>query len=189
MGLRARLSLKHSVSDHNDDEEECRPWRRRLFMAFTWRSALKIAFLLLLLAAIVTACFTLPIEKVSSSCFDQFFLLHYRFSFCMWLMTIARGFFLIDMAYPFPFSFPYPSALELCLRLKFRLWTIWSNYGCSGEGFAKNLFSLHGNFWIYLFVFKFVECSVCSTYELCTWILLVGFWGLRVYDELLIFNL
>ncbi|KAA0033425.1 TVP38/TMEM64 family membrane protein slr0305-like [Cucumis melo var. makuwa] len=63
-GLRARLSLKHSISDHNDDEEECRPWRRRLSMAFTWRSALKITLLLLLLAAAVTACFTLPIEKI-----------------------------------------------------------------------------------------------------------------------------
>lgn len=58
------MSLKHSISDHNDDEEECRPWRRRLSMAFTWRSALKIILLLLLLAAAVTACFTLPIEKI-----------------------------------------------------------------------------------------------------------------------------
>ncbi|KAF7837232.1 TVP38/TMEM64 family membrane protein slr0305 family [Senna tora] len=33
-------------------------------MAFTWTSAFRITLLLLLLAAIVTACFTLPIEKI-----------------------------------------------------------------------------------------------------------------------------
>lgn len=63
-GLRARLSLKQEISDYNDDDEECRPWRRRLFMAFTWGSALRITLLLLLLAAVVIACFTLPVEKV-----------------------------------------------------------------------------------------------------------------------------
>lgn len=63
-GLRARLSLKQTISDYNDDDEECRPWRRRLFMAFTWGSALRITLLLLLLAAVVVACFTLPVEKV-----------------------------------------------------------------------------------------------------------------------------
>ncbi|CAN6726298.1 hypothetical protein ACFX13_012645 [Malus domestica] len=33
-------------------------------MAFTWGSALRIALLLLLLAAVATACFTLPVEKI-----------------------------------------------------------------------------------------------------------------------------
>ncbi|KAM0962910.1 uncharacterized protein LOC126607383 [Malus sylvestris] len=33
-------------------------------MAFTWASALRITLLLLLLAAVATACFTLPIEKI-----------------------------------------------------------------------------------------------------------------------------
>ncbi|XP_040996046.1 TVP38/TMEM64 family membrane protein slr0305-like isoform X1 [Juglans microcarpa x Juglans regia] len=33
-------------------------------MAFTWVSGLRIALLLLLLAAVVTACFTLPVEKI-----------------------------------------------------------------------------------------------------------------------------
>ncbi|KAG7013587.1 hypothetical protein SDJN02_23754, partial [Cucurbita argyrosperma subsp. argyrosperma] len=74
-GLRARLSLKHSVSDHNDEEEECRPWRRRLFMAFTWRSALKITFLLILVAAAVIACFTLPIEKAGRFMTNYSFLI------------------------------------------------------------------------------------------------------------------
>ncbi|KAJ7980121.1 TVP38/TMEM64 family membrane protein slr0305 family [Quillaja saponaria] len=33
-------------------------------MAFTWGSALRITLLILLIAAVVTACFTLPIEKI-----------------------------------------------------------------------------------------------------------------------------
>ena len=63
-GLRARLSLKQAISDYSVDDEECRPWRRRLFMAFTWGSALRITLILLLFAAVVTACFTFPVEKV-----------------------------------------------------------------------------------------------------------------------------
>lgn len=34
-------------------------------MAFSWASAFRITLLLLLLAAVIAACFTLPIEKVS----------------------------------------------------------------------------------------------------------------------------
>ena len=56
--------MKPPASDFIDDEEECRPWRRRLTMAFSWGSTLRITLLLLLVAAVVTACFTLPIEKV-----------------------------------------------------------------------------------------------------------------------------
>lgn len=41
-----------------------RPWRRKLSMAFTWGSVLRITLLLLLVAAITTACLTLPIEKI-----------------------------------------------------------------------------------------------------------------------------
>lgn len=63
-GLRARLSLKQAISDYSVDDEECRPWRRRLFMAFTWGSALRITLIVLLFAAVVTACFTFPIEKI-----------------------------------------------------------------------------------------------------------------------------
>ncbi|KAJ7954955.1 TVP38/TMEM64 family membrane protein [Quillaja saponaria] len=33
-------------------------------MAFTWGSALRITLLLLFIAAVVTACFTLPVEKI-----------------------------------------------------------------------------------------------------------------------------
>lgn len=64
-GLRARLALKQSPSGCADDEEECRPWRRRFsLMALTWGSALRIALLLSLLLAGVVACFTLPVEKI-----------------------------------------------------------------------------------------------------------------------------
>lgn len=62
-GLRPRLSLKQATPE-DQDEEECRPWRKRLSMAFHWSSLLKFTFLLLLLAAIATACFTLPVEKI-----------------------------------------------------------------------------------------------------------------------------
>lgn len=58
------MSLKQAISDYSVDDEECRPWRRRLFMAFTWGSALRITLILLLFAAVVTACFTFPIEKI-----------------------------------------------------------------------------------------------------------------------------
>ncbi|RVW55546.1 hypothetical protein CK203_001363 [Vitis vinifera] len=36
-------------------------------MAFSWLSFLRITFLLLLIAAIAVACFTLPVEKVRFS--------------------------------------------------------------------------------------------------------------------------
>ncbi|QCD77100.1 mercuric reductase [Vigna unguiculata] len=55
---------KQASPDLQDEEEECRPWRRRLTMSFSWASALRITILLLLLAAVITACFTLPIEKM-----------------------------------------------------------------------------------------------------------------------------
>lgn len=62
-GLRPRLSLKQATPEEQD-EEECRPWRKRLSMAFHWSSLLKFTLLLLLLAVIATACFTLPVEKI-----------------------------------------------------------------------------------------------------------------------------
>ncbi|KAB1214252.1 hypothetical protein CJ030_MR5G023165 [Morella rubra] len=52
------------MADYNDDDEECRPWRRRILKAVTWGSTLRITLLLLLLAAVVIACFTLPVEKI-----------------------------------------------------------------------------------------------------------------------------
>lgn len=65
LNLRPRLCLKQATSPEEQDEEECRPrWRKRLSMAFHWSSFLKFTFLLLLIAAIATACFTLPVEKV-----------------------------------------------------------------------------------------------------------------------------
>lgn len=57
------MSLKQATPE-DQDEEECRPWRKRLSMAFHWSSLFKFTFLLLLLAAIATACFTLPVEKI-----------------------------------------------------------------------------------------------------------------------------
>lgn len=63
--MRPRLCLKQATSPEEQDEEECRPrWRKRLSMAFHWSSFLKFTFLLLLIAAIATACFTLPVEKM-----------------------------------------------------------------------------------------------------------------------------
>ncbi|KAI5392989.1 hypothetical protein KIW84_060226 [Lathyrus oleraceus] len=63
-GLRARSSLKQPSLDLNDDHEDCRPWRRRITMVFSWASAFRITLLLLLLDAVIAACFTLPIEKM-----------------------------------------------------------------------------------------------------------------------------
>ncbi|KAL5995879.1 hypothetical protein ACLOJK_025952 [Asimina triloba] len=63
-GLRARSSLKQAIAGEEEDEEDCRPWRRRLSMAITWGSVLRITLLLLLVAAITTACFRLPVEKI-----------------------------------------------------------------------------------------------------------------------------
>lgn len=52
------------------DEEECRPWRRRLLSSMavsSWSGVLRISLLLLLLGGIVTAFVTLPVEKVHFS--------------------------------------------------------------------------------------------------------------------------
>lgn len=93
-GLRPRLSLKQPI--YNDDDEECRPWRRRFSMAFTWGSALRITLLLLLVAAVATACFTLPVEKVR---FSHLGLFCFHF-----LIAQFVSFFL---GCRFPFSFQY----------------------------------------------------------------------------------
>lgn len=48
-----------------EDEEDCRPWRRRLSsMAVSWSSLFRISLLLLLTAGIATAFVTLPMEKI-----------------------------------------------------------------------------------------------------------------------------
>ncbi|KAK6913878.1 SNARE associated Golgi protein [Dillenia turbinata] len=60
--LRARLSLEQAsteVEDEEDDEERS----GFSFMGFSWISFFKFTLLILLFAAIVTAFFTLPIEK------------------------------------------------------------------------------------------------------------------------------
>lgn len=62
LGLRARWPGKEEMAV--DDEEKCRPWRRRLAMAISWSSLFRAAILSLLVAAITTACLTLPVEKV-----------------------------------------------------------------------------------------------------------------------------
>ena len=79
-------------------------------MAFTWGSALRITIFLVLAAAVVTAFFTLPIEKVTFSLaglvlfspFDQFILLRFFgwfggiFSFSIlilkWVFTLCVEF-------------------------------------------------------------------------------------------------
>ncbi|EEF45317.1 TVP38/TMEM64 family membrane protein slr0305 [Ricinus communis] len=61
------MCLKQSISEYEDNEEECRPWRRKLsstMASMTWGSALRITLLFLLIAAVVVACFTLPVEKI-----------------------------------------------------------------------------------------------------------------------------
>lgn len=68
--LRAR---KHGSGIEGGDDEDCRPWRRRLSsMAVSSSSFFRLSLLLLLLAAIVTACITLPVEKVLLSPFSCF---------------------------------------------------------------------------------------------------------------------
>ncbi|KAF3791692.1 TVP38/TMEM64 family membrane protein, partial [Nymphaea thermarum] len=67
-GLRCRGASRQEAAG-GDDEEDCRPWRRRLRLAsmalsISWPSAIRLLVLLLLLAAITTACVTLPIEKL-----------------------------------------------------------------------------------------------------------------------------
>ncbi|KAM0947760.1 putative SNARE associated golgi family protein [Dioscorea sansibarensis] len=60
--LRAR---KHGSGIEGGDDEDCRPWRRRLSsMAVSSSSLFRLSLLLLLIAAIVTACITLPVEKI-----------------------------------------------------------------------------------------------------------------------------
>ncbi|KAC9177468.1 hypothetical protein E3N88_46258 [Mikania micrantha] len=71
VGLRARSSLKQDLAG-NEDEEDFRPWRRRLLsamkmkvsFAFTWSSAVRASMFLMLLATFAYACFSLPIEKI-----------------------------------------------------------------------------------------------------------------------------
>ncbi|GFY85176.1 hypothetical protein Acr_03g0019500 [Actinidia rufa] len=62
-GLRPRLPLKQNIVEDQNDED-CRPWRHRLSMAFNLGSFLRITLLLLLIVAIATAFLTLPVEKV-----------------------------------------------------------------------------------------------------------------------------
>ena len=144
VGLRARSSSKQASPDLHDEEEECRPWRRRLTMSFSWASALRITILLLLLAAVIVACFTLPIEKVPPSLLSSFF--HstfinanpFPFRLCRWWRTSYCG--SITILGPGAHSFCTPfflSSLSLnCFPLTHRL--------------------IDSNFWICLVVFRAV---------------------------------
>ncbi|KVI03938.1 SNARE associated Golgi protein [Cynara cardunculus var. scolymus] len=70
VGLRARSSLKPDLT--NEDDEDFRPWRRRLLssvkmnvsFSFTWSSAVRASIFLLLLGVFAFACFSLPVEKI-----------------------------------------------------------------------------------------------------------------------------
>ncbi|XP_062021275.1 uncharacterized protein LOC133737798 [Rosa rugosa] len=70
--LRARSSFRPdgARSFDGDDDRHLRSWRRKLLssltavkLKLTWTSAFRFALLLFLLAAIATACISLPIEK------------------------------------------------------------------------------------------------------------------------------
>lgn len=68
LNLRPRLSLKQSYPE-DQDEEECRPWRKKFTLSnmafkFSWVSFSRLTLLLTLVIAIVVACYTLPVEKV-----------------------------------------------------------------------------------------------------------------------------
>jgi hypothetical protein len=71
VGLRARGRAGGWADGAEGGEggEDCgrlRPWRRRLLasMALSWPSAVRLAVAAVLLAAVVVALFTLPVEKV-----------------------------------------------------------------------------------------------------------------------------
>jgi len=93
------LSLKQAISDCQDDDEDCRPWRHRLsssMASFSWASLLRITIFLLLVAAAVFAFFTLPVEKVSIFLLP-FLSLSFLFSFLcpmarllMWVSLFLR---------------------------------------------------------------------------------------------------
>lgn len=62
------MSSKHSYPE-DQDEEECRPWRKKFTLSnmafkFSWVSFFKVTLLLTLVIAIVVACYTLPVEKM-----------------------------------------------------------------------------------------------------------------------------
>ncbi|CAI9771011.1 unnamed protein product [Fraxinus pennsylvanica] len=75
INLRPRLPLKQALPE-DPEEEEYRPWRKKLLcfsfspysvkmaFKFSWISLFRIFLLWLLIAAIVTACLTLPVEKL-----------------------------------------------------------------------------------------------------------------------------
>lgn len=71
VGLRARSSLKQDLTG-NEDDEDSRPWRRRLLssmkmkvsFAFTWSSAARAFLFLVLLSVFAFACYSLPVEKI-----------------------------------------------------------------------------------------------------------------------------
>lgn len=93
INLRPRLSLKQALAEDPEDEE-CRPWRRRILIfsphsivmafKFSWASLLKIALLLLLIGAILVACFTLPVDKVLTLFYD----FEYSFFFTVRLIPL-----------------------------------------------------------------------------------------------------
>lgn len=83
-GLRARSSLRQGgIGDYDDYDHRqyFRRWRRRFLSSvmavkLTWASAFRFLLLLLLIAAIATACISLPIEK-APNLFPFLFILAY----------------------------------------------------------------------------------------------------------------
>ena len=73
VGLRARpSSLKQDLMG-NEDDEDSRPWRRRLLSAMklnvslsgvTWSSVVRVVVVFVLVVMFGYACYSLPVEKV-----------------------------------------------------------------------------------------------------------------------------
>ncbi|GJX07525.1 SNARE associated Golgi protein [Tanacetum coccineum] len=73
VGLRARASLKQEDLMGNEDDEDSRPWRRRLlsamklkvsFSGVTCSSVVRVMVLFVLVVMFGYACYSLPVEKI-----------------------------------------------------------------------------------------------------------------------------
>eukprot|EP00249_Psilotum_nudum_P010998 c22904_g1_i1 orf=212-1270(-) len=59
--LRTRASNRHALIEENGHSKA---WQRRIRMSGSWGSVVRIILLVLIVTAIVVACFTLPIDKI-----------------------------------------------------------------------------------------------------------------------------
>ncbi|CAL5427791.1 unnamed protein product [Camellia sinensis] len=68
-GLRARSSLRQEIWNHHQDDDDSRPWRRRLLssmavLPLSCSSLFRFSLFLLLFASIAFAFISLPVEKI-----------------------------------------------------------------------------------------------------------------------------